>query len=281
MRLGFHCSVGKGLKNTIEEAVALKCETIQIFSRSPRAWYRREFDEKELAEFKKSLKEKDIYPLVVHMLYLPNLASSDKKLYKKSVDVLIDELKRCKILSAQYLVIHPGRYSTGDFETGIKNIIAAINFAFSKVPSGKNETMLLLENLAGGKTDIGWRFEELRRIIDNVKEKNRLGVCLDTCHLFAAGYEISEKGFDKTVNEFDRVVGLKYLKLLHLNDSKNILGSKIDRHTHIGDGDIELEGFRAVVRHPAIKNLPGILETPRNNLTDDIENIKKLRDLAK
>ena len=281
MRLGFHCSVGKGLKNTIEEAVALKCETIQIFSRSPRSWYRREFDKKELAEFKKSLKEKNLYPLVVHMLYLPNLASCDKKLYKKSVDVLIDELKRCRILGAQYLVIHPGRYSTGDFETGIKNIIAAINFAFSKVPSGRSEEMLLLENLAGGKTDIGWRFEELRRIIDNIKEKNRIGVCLDTCHLFAAGYEISENGFDKTVNEFDKVVGLDYLKLLHLNDSKNGIGSKIDRHTHIGAGDIGLEGFRAVVNHPKIKNLPGILETPQNNLTDNTENIKKLRDLAK
>lgn len=281
MRLGFHCSVGKGLKNTIEEAVALKCETIQIFSRSPRAWYRREFDEKELAEFKKSLKEKDIYPLAVHMLYLPNLASCDKKLYKKSVDVLIDELKRCRILGAQYLVIHPGRYSTGDFETGIKNIIAAINFAFSKVPSGGNEEMLLLENLAGGKTDIGWRFEELRRIIDNIKEKKRIGVCLDTCHLFAAGYEISKNGFDKTINEFDEIVGLNYLKLLHFNDSKNILGSKIDRHTHIGAGDIGLEGFKAVVNHPKIKNLPGILETPRANLSDDLKNIKKLRDLVK
>jgi len=278
MRLGFHCSVGKGLKNTIEEAVALTSEAIQIFSRSPRAWYRREFDEKEIAEFQKLLKKNNIYPLIVHMLYLPNLASCNKNLYKKSVDVLIDELKRCKILNAQYLVTHPGRYSTGDYETGIKNIIKAINFAFSQV---KNNTVLLLENLAGGKTDIGWRFEELRRIIDNVKEKNRLGVCLDTCHLFAAGYEIYKNGFDKTINEFDKVVGLNYLKLLHLNDSKNILGSKIDRHTHIGDGDIGLEGFRAVVRHPKIKDLPGILETPRNNLTDDRKNINKLRDLMK
>jgi len=277
MRLGFHCSVGKGLKNTIAEAVALKCETMQIFSRSPRAWYRREFDEKELAEFKKSIKEKNIYPLVVHMLYLPNLASCDKKLYKKSVDVLIDELKRCRILDAQYLVIHPGRYSTGDFETGIKNIIYAINFAFTKV---KNKTMLLLENLAGGKTDIGWRFEELRRIIDNVKEKNRLGVCLDTCHLFAAGYEISKNGFDKTINEFDKIVGLNYLQLLHLNDSKNGMGSKIDRHTHIGEGKIGIEGFRAVVHHPKIKNLPGILETPRgNDRSNDRKNIRILRKL--
>lgn len=276
MKLGFHCSVGKGLKNTVDEAISLQCETIQIFSRSPRSWYRRQFDKKEISEFQELLKKNDIFPLVVHMLYLPNLASSDKKLYKKSVDVLIDELKRCKILGAQYLAIHPGRYSTGNFETGIKNIIDAINFTFLKV---KNKTMLLLENLAGGKTDIGWRFEELRRIIDNVNEKNRLGICLDTCHLFAAGYEISKSGFDRTVKEFDEIVGLEYLKLLHLNDSKNILGSKIDRHTHIGEGNIGLKGFRAVVNHPKIKNIPGILETPRGNLSDDRKNIKKLMGL--
>ncbi|MEW6556493.1 MAG: deoxyribonuclease IV [Elusimicrobiota bacterium] len=211
--------------------------------------------------------------------HLPNLASSDKKLYKKSVYVLIDELKRCKILNAQYLVIHPGRYSSGDFETGIKNIIAAINFAFSKV---KNKTMLLLENLAGGKTDIGWRFEELRRIIDNIKDKKRLGVCLDTSHLFAAGYRISEKGFGETINEFDKIVGLKYLKLLHLNDTPSELGTKIDRHAHIGEGKIGLTGFKTVLNHPELKKLPGIIETPRGNaISNDKKNLDILRKVSK
>ena len=280
MRLGVHCSVGNGLKNTIKEAVSLGCETIQIFSRSPRAWGRKEFDLEEVKEFKKSLKENNIFPLVVHMLYLPNLASADKKLYKKSVDVLIDELKRCKILGAKYLVVHPGRYSTGDFETGIRNIIKAVNFASSRV---KNEIIILLENLAGGKTDIGWRFEELHRIIENVKDKKRIGVCIDTAHLFAAGYDISKKGFDNTLKEFDRVIGLEYLKFLHLNDSISERGLKVDRHTHIGKGNIGIEGFRAVLNHPKIKNLPGILETPRIrfNLIKDRKNLIILRRLTR
>lgn len=278
MKLGVHCSVGKGLKNTIREAVALGCETIQIFSRSPRSWGRKEFDLREVEEFKSDLKRNKISPLFVHMLYLPNLASSDKKLYKKSSDVLIDELKRCKILNAGYLVIHPGRYTTGSFESGMKNIISAINSAFSKV---KNETTILLENLAGGKTDIGWRFEEIRLMIENVKEKKRLGVCLDTAHLFAAGYDISEKGFDKTVEEFNRIVGLKYLKLLHLNDVTGDLGSKIDRHAHIGEGKIGLKGFKSLLHHPAIKNLPGIIETPRSDIDADKKNLQKLRNMMK
>jgi len=285
MRLGFHCSVGKGLENTVKEALSLGCETIQIFSRSPRAWGKKEFNAGDVENFQRLLKKHDIYPLVVHMLYLANLASSDETLYAKSVAVLTDELKRCKILEAQYLVIHPGRYSTGTFDQGIKNIIDGINRSFAEV---KNGAVLLLENLAGGKTDIGWRFEELKVIIDNVKDKDRIGVCLDTCHLYAAGYDISKSGFSKTVAEFDRIIGLKYLKMLHLNDSKEELGSKIDRHTHIGEGRIGIAGFRAVVNHPKIKNLFGILETPRSKprsngdyLAQDIKNITALRNLEK
>lgn len=278
MRLGVHCSVGKGLKNTVKEAVALGCETIQIFSRSPRAWGRKEFDLREVEEFKSDLKRNKISPLFVHMLYLPNLASSDKKLYKKSVDVLIDELKRCRILNAGYLVIHPGRYTSGSFESGMKNIIAAINSAFLRV---KNETILLLENLAGGKTDICRKFEEIRRIIKAVKHKKRIGVCLDTAHLFAAGYDISEKGLNKTIGEFDKIVGLKYLKLMHLNDSAGDIGSGIDRHAHIGEGKIGIKGFKALLHHPGIRNIPGIIETPRVDIDADKNNLKKLRKMIK
>jgi len=285
MRLGFHCSVGKGLENTVKEALCLGCEAIQIFSRSPRAWGKKEFNPGDVEKFHRLLKKHNIHPLVVHMLYLANLASSDETLYAKSVAVLTDELKRCKILKAQYLVIHPGRYSTGTFNQGIENIIDGINRAFADV---KNDTVLLLENLAGGKTDIGWRFEEIKFIIDNIRDKKRIGVCLDTCHLYAAGYDISKNGFGKTVAEFDRIVGLKYLKMLHLNDSKEELGSKIDRHTHIGEGRIGIAGFRAVINHPKIKNLPGILETPREKprstrdyLAQDKKNITTLRNLEK
>ncbi len=285
MRLGFHCSVGNGLEYTVKEARYLGCETIQIFSRSPRSWGRKEFDPVEVEKFHNLLEKHNISPLVVHMLYLANLASSDKELYARSVSVLTDELKRCKILKAQYLVIHPGRYSTGTFRQGMKNIIAGINRAFSDT---EGSTMLLLENLAGGKTDIGWRFEELKQIIDGVKDEKRLGVCLDTCHLFAAGYDISKRGFGSTVKEFGKIVGLGYLKMLHLNDSKEPRGSKIDRHAHIGQGHIGIEGFRALVNHQEIKNLPGILETPRekprgdfSELGRDLKNIKILRGLMK
>ncbi|OQA92599.1 MAG: putative endonuclease 4 [Elusimicrobia bacterium ADurb.Bin231] len=280
MRLGFHCSVGKGLENTVKEALRLRCETVQIFSRSPRSWARREFDIEEVKKFRAAIAYHNISPLVVHMLYLPNLASCDENLRAKSIAVLIDELKRCKILGARYLVVHPGRYASGDFETGIAGIINGITLSLKKV---KNEVMILLENLAGGKTDIGKNFQELRRIIDCVKDNSRIGVCLDTCHLYAGGYDISGEGFNAVINKFDSEIGLSNLRLFHLNDSAEVLGSGRDRHAHIGTGYIGLEGFASIVNHKIAKKIPGILETPRSehvaDLDMDIKNITKLRDL--
>jgi deoxyribonuclease-4 len=214
------------------------------------------------------------------MLYLPNLASRDENLRTKSIAVLIDELKRCKILGARYLVVHPGRYASGDFETGVAGIINGITLSLKKV---KNDVMILLENLSGGKTDIGKNFQELKRIIDGVKDNSRIGVCLDTCHLYAGGYDISGKGFNAVINEFDSEIGLSRLRLLHLNDSVEILSSGRDRHAHIGTGRIGLEGFATIVNHKIAKNIPGILETPRfrhgAGLEMDINNINKLREL--
>lgn len=277
MRTGVHCAIAGGLLRATEEAEKKKCETIQIFSRSPRGWGAREFSDQEVQDFQKERRRVGIEPLVVHMLYLPNLATRNPELYEKSVSVLMDELRRCERIGAEYLVVHPGRHSGTTREMGVAQVKKALNTAFSQVDNG---VMILLENLAGGGTDIGADFRELAEILDCVKEKKRIAVCLDTCHAHAAGHDMSNSGSVKNVlEELDRAVGLERIKALHFNDCKGPFFCRVDRHQHIGQGSIGLEGFRAVINHPALKNCAGILETPKDSETADKKNLKALRDL--
>lgn len=275
MRFGVHCSLRHGLSGALEEAKAKGCEAMQIFTRSPRMWKMRPPPASEVKKFRELRKKLDIYPLVVHIPYLPNLGTSKKKLYSLSVAALIDDLSLCGKLGADYLVIHPGSYSEGStLEKGTENIVAALNKAFRRVPG---RSMILLETVAGGGRRIGSSFEEINAMIKGVKDKSRIGVCLDTAHTFAAGYDLStEKGVDAAVDEFDRKIGLVYLKAMHFNDSLVPLGSRKDRHQHIGKGHIGPAGFMFMIGKLNGVAEAGILETPKEPESADKRNLKLL-----
>lgn len=278
MRFGFHISIGGGFKKVVERALKKQCQTIQLFSRNPRGWDFGELDKEDIKEFQSQIKNADISPVFVHMPYLPNLASSDKELFKKSLFSLIEELKRTETLGAQFLIMHVGSRLSASEESAIKNVSDGINKAFSKV---NNSVILLLENTAGMGSEIGYNFAQIKDIFDRVEDKERLGVVIDTAHIFEAGYPIHTRdGLNKTLKEFDELLGLKRLHLLHLNDSKTDLGSRVDRHWHIGEGKIGLDGFRNIVNHPLLKHLPGIMETPRKDDKEDLKNMKVIKGLV-
>ncbi|MCS7258032.1 MAG: deoxyribonuclease IV [candidate division WOR-3 bacterium] len=278
MRFGFHISIAGGFRKVVERALAKDCNTIQLFSRNPRGWNFSELDKDDVYEFRKQIEEAQISPVVVHMPYLPNLATINKVEYEKSLESLISELKRAQVLEAQYLVMHIGKRLEATEDQALAQVIKGINTAFKKV---KNDVILLLENTAGMGSEVGYNFHQIKTIFDGVIEKDRLGVVLDTAHAFEAGYPIhTQDGLDKTLKEFDKLVGLKRLYLLHLNDSKTDLGSRIDRHWHIGEGKITREGFRIIINHPLLKHLPGIMETPRKSDADDLKNMKVIRSLV-
>ena len=220
-----------------------------------------------------------ISPLFVHMPYLPNLASRDRDLYGKSLDALQTDLRRSFCLGAPYLIIHVGHRASLSEDEAIGRIADGINEAFQGV---KNPVVLLLENTAGQGTEVGHTFSQLRKIIHRVDEKGRMGVCLDTAHTFAAGYDLSSpEGLEKTLAEFHEEIGLGRLYLVHLNDTRSPLGGRIDRHWHIGEGNIGLEGFRNIVNHPLLVRLPGIMETPRKDDVEDLRNMEVIRGLVK
>jgi deoxyribonuclease-4 len=225
-----------------------------------------------------AIKSSDLFPIFLHLPYLPNVAARNSKYYRRSVNSIVDDLKRAEKLGAQYLIIHIGHRMKSSEDAAIESVSQGINQAFERV---KNSVTLLLENTAGQGTEIGYNFEQLRRIIDGVQEQHKVGICLDTAHAFEAGYDLSKKeGIEKTLESFDQMVGLKRLHLLHLNDSKTPLGSRKDRHWHIGEGSIGLEGFRYLINHPSIRNLPGIMETPRKDTVEDLKNMRVIRGLA-
>ncbi|MBA7626474.1 putative endonuclease 4 [subsurface metagenome] len=280
MRFGAHISIVGKIYQVAERAKRIGCDTAQIFSRNPRGWQLKELIPDEVKRLKDDLERIDIHPLIVHMPYLPNLASSKIGLYLKSVNALEEDLRRSEVLRAPYLVIHIGSFSDlSSREEGLERVIEGINTAFNRV---KNDVMLLLENTAGGGRELGSSFEEIAEIIKNIKEKERIGICFDTCHGFASGYDFrTKKAVSKTLKLFDNLIGLKRLKVIHANDSKGPLDSHIDRHWHIGEGYIGEEGFRALLHHPAVKDLPIIIETPFKELGDDLKNLATLRRLAR
>ena len=276
IRFGVHCSLRKGLPGALEEAKNIECEAMQIFTRSPRMWRMTMPPEGDIRELKASRNRSGIAPLVVHTPYLPNIATSKQKLYAMSLKALIDDLTVSDILRADYLVIHPGAYSeTATRETGIKKVVDAVNKAFEE---SAGDVSLLLENTAGGGRRMGSAFQEIAAMIDGIKNKKRIGVCFDTAHAFAAGYDIScAKGIDKALSEFDSLIGLKYLKCVHFNDSMAPLSSRRDRHEHIAKGYIGAEGFKYFIERVKDIAEAGILETPKDSETADLENLSKLK----
>ncbi len=278
MRFGFHISIAGGFSKVVQRAQVRGCETIQFFSRNPRGWKYSALDKKEVKEFRSSIQSSALFPVFLHMPYLPNIASFKSKFYKRSIHSIATDLQRAEHLGAQYLIIHIGHRMESSEDEAVEAVSQGINQAFQKV---KNAVTLLMENTAGQGTEIGYAFDHIKKIIEGVEENEKLGVCLDTAHTFEAGYDLSNKdGLDGTLEKFDQTIGLKRLHLLHLNDSKTPLGSRKDRHWHVGEGYIGLEGFRTLVNHPLLKRLPGIMETPRKDTVEDLKNMKVIRSLV-
>lgn len=272
MRFGFHISIAGDLSKAADRASQLSCQTIQIFAGNPRGWKSRDLDPDKAFSLWKALRQKGIRPFFVHMPYLPNLAAMDDGLYEKSVQLLSEILRRSEMLGASGLVTHPGHHGCEDEEKAARRVSDAINHALRVVP---NDVMILLENTAGQGTEIGSRFGQLGALLAQVTDQGRVGICLDTAHAFAAGYDLSTReGLDLTLREFEQTIGWDKLCLLHLNDSKAPLGSRVDRHWHIGEGLIGTEGIQRIVNHPLLKELPAIMETPKKSEDDDIRNMR-------
>ena len=261
-RLGAHMSIASGLPRAIDRAMATGCEAIQIFSKSSNQWRGRPLQADEVEGFRRKVAETGIGPNVAHASYLINLASPDSALRHRSVDALEDELQRADTLGLAAVVLHPGAYTTSSEEVGLSRISEGIGEVLARRAAGSAQ--LLLEHTAGQGTVLGYRFEHLRSIIDGLDGSLRLGICLDTCHLVAAGYDIiSPGGYASVFDDFDAVVGFDRLKAFHVNDSKKPLGSRVDRHTHIGQGCIGTEPFARLVRDDRFQGLPMLLETPK------------------
>ncbi len=278
VKVGVHVSIAGSIDKAVDRAVAKNCDTFQIFSSNPRGWKVRELAEIEITRFIEKVAHSGIYPPVDHMPYLPNLAAPVDEVYKKSVAALIVELRRCDALHIPYLVTHLGSHRGYGKANGFQRIGDAVNDAFREVD---NAVMLLLENTAGSKNSMGGTFEDIQHIMALIEHKERIGICFDTCHAFVAGYELrTGKSLNATLLHFDEAIGLEHLKLIHLNDAKANLNSRLDRHEHIGLGYIGEEGFRVIINDECIKGLPMILETPVDDRRDDMGNIRKVRELA-
>jgi deoxyribonuclease-4 len=277
MLLGAHVSISGAIHMSVDRAVELGCTTFQIFTRNPRGWTYTKLKKAEVDEFRRKFEAAGFRVAMAHMPYLPNIASPKKDIYEKSVRSLVAELERCGALGLELLVVHVGSHLGAGLEKGVEQVANAVNRAVEAVD---NQVKVLLENMAGQRNSCGSRFEDIAEILSRVKNADRVGVCLDTCHLLAAGYDIrSEEAVDATISRFDKVVGLNRLWAVHLNDSRGGLGSGLDRHEHIGMGNIGENGFKAFINHPAIRDKPMVIETPedeRGNYATDLAKLRKL-----
>ena len=287
MRLGAHMSIGGGKYLALERGKEIDCQTIQLFIRNVRGWASKPFTTNEIDEFLRKREEFSdiIWPIFSHNSYLINLATSDKEKLTKSHEAMLDELNKANQLQLDYVVIHPGTYNYEDEneskETGLNRISEQLNKLITETKESK--VRILLETVAGQGHNLGRKFHQLKKIIDKINNKDRIGVCFDTCHSFASGYDFTtKKGYNEMWDEFDDVIGLKYLYAFHLNDSENELGSRIDRHTHIGQGKIGKEPFGFFLNDARFNDLPGVLETPKGKeMKEDVMNLKTLRSLIK
>lgn len=281
-KVGFHVSIAGGISNSVDNAKEIGCSAFQIFTRNPRGWAAKTLDPNDAGLFRQKLAASGIAPdcVIVHMPYLPNLSGPPGQRYNMSVQTLAEEINRCSVLGIPYLVIHLGSHMGKGVPMGISQLTSAIASARSSADKAirKNRVTVLLENNTGRKNSIGATFEELREIFDKARpRKGELGICLDTCHLFVSGHDVRTKaGVERTLGMFDKVVGLQELKVMHLNDSKGALASNLDRHEHIGLGAIGPAGMSSFLNHPALKELPFIMETPLDEKRGDAENFSSV-----
>lgn len=283
MRLGAHESIAGGLVNAFERGHSATCDAIQIFTKSSRQWRARPLSAAEIAGWRERMDAEatsgGIFPVVVHSSYLINVGSPKAATWQKSYDALQVEVERCEALGVRHLVLHPGSHLKAGEEVGLANVARALSQLHAATPGF--QAMVCLEGMAGQGTNLGYTFEQLAWLLEHTDQGERLGICLDSCHLYAAGYDVrTPEGYAETMDAFDRVIGLERLQVVHLNDSVQELGSRRDRHTHIGAGTIGLEGFRNFVNDPRLARLPGLLETDKSDdLHEDIENLARLRSL--
>lgn len=282
MKFGAHMSIAGGVFNAITRGRDTTCDTIQIFNKSNNQWRAKSLGDDEVARYFDNIKETGVTVSCSHASYLINIASPKKDLEKKSRESLQTEMERCEILKIPNLVFHPGSHVGEGEEAGMNRIADNINRMFDDL-GPDNHVTLCLEGTAGQGTNLGYTFEQLAHMIDRVENDAKVGVCLDTCHMFAAGYPLTDpKEYKKTIKQFDDVVGLDRLKIFHINDSKKEFGSKRDRHEALGEGHIGLDAFRNIVNDPKLKKVPMILETPKEeDGLEDVRNLKILRGLIK
>src|SRR6476619_6701544 len=278
--LGAHMSIRGGASMAIERARSIGCTAMQVFVKNNMQWFARSLTREEIRAFLNHVQRGELLSVFGHANYLINLAATNPQFHANSIRALAEELLRADQLELPFLVLHPGAHLGAGEEAGLKKIADSIEEVFRKIP--KVKTKIALEITAGQGSCIGHRFEHLAHIIANVREPERLCVCLDTAHLFAAGYEISnESGVRKTFHEFDRVIGRNRLVAIHVNDSKPDRGSRVDRHEHIGKGRIGLDAFCFIMQSPRFRKIPKVLETPKEkDLAEDVINLKTLRRLA-
>ena len=278
--VGAHESIAGGIHKAFERAEHVGYLTLQVFTKNNNQWHGKPLTDEDIANYKTAASKSRISPVVAHDCYLINLSAVDQSTLKKSREAFVDELRRCEALGIPYLNFHPGAHIGAGEGEGIKKIIESLNWAHERTK--EVHVLSVLETTAGQGTALGYRFEHLRKIIDGVDEPKRMAVCIDTCHIFAAGYDVStEEGYEQTLREFDDIVGLKNLAAIHTNDSKKHLGSRVDRHEHIGKGMIGTIGFSCLMRDKRLARIPKILETPKGeDLEEDRMNLSMLRKLA-
>ena len=277
---GAHLSIEGGVHRSAERAFSLGCRAFQLFTKNSNQWRGKEIPDEDAREFRTRVHGGSFSHIVAHDSYLINVASPDTSLRKKSVTALADEMRRADLLGLDYLVMHPGAHKGAGIEEGLKRVADSLAWVLDR-QSG--DVAILLETTAGQGSSLGSRFEELRWVIDAIGKGDRIGVCLDTAHIFAAGYDIRDReSYERTIEEFDQAVGLERLNLIHINDTLKELGSHVDRHHHIGKGRIGREGFRLIVTDKRFQRLPMIIETPKGEDDRlDRRNLSVLRKLAR
>ncbi len=281
MLFGAHESIAGGVFNAIYSAQKATCDVVQMFNKSNNQWRAKKLETEEVDKFFAAQEETGVGVACSHSGYLINLASPDSALNKKSYDSFKEEMERCNLLKITNLVIHPGSHVGSGEEAGLNLIAVNLNKVLGDLKG--NIVTICLETTAGQGSNLGYTFEQIAYLIDKVEDKAHIGVCMDSCHVFAAGYGLADpKDYKETIKAFDDVIGLDKLRVIHLNDSKKGLGSKVDRHEHIGKGEIGIEGFRNIVNDKRLAEVPMVIETPKeeDELATDAKNLKLLRGLV-
>jgi deoxyribonuclease-4 len=283
--LGAHMSMAGGYFKAVERGLEVGCRCVQMFTKNNNQWMAPELTDEDVSLLQATLRESPVHHLLAHSSYLINLGSPDPPLWKKSIDALVVELERAARLGIPFVVLHPGAYTTSSEEAGLQRIIAALDEVQSQTRD--LPAACLLENTAGQGSCLGWRFEHLATILDGVRDPDRMGICFDTCHAFAAGYGLADKAdYRQTMRALQNCVGLEKIRAIHLNDSKRELGSRVDRHEHIGKGMIGKDAFTRLLNDRHFRNTPMYLETPKGDDPKsgkawDVVNLQCLRRLSK